>query len=108
MKGVVFTEFLELVEEKFGYEMVDQIIEETSPASKGSYTAVGTYPFSELAAMLASLSKKSGISANDLLVVFGKHLFSVFFKSYGHFFQNITYQKFLSLLRVCRWLQGRR
>jgi len=27
MKGIVFTEFLELVEDKFGLEMVDNIIE---------------------------------------------------------------------------------
>ena len=34
MKGIVFTEFLEMVEEKFGYEMVDEIIAE------GEITAV--------------------------------------------------------------------
>ena len=27
MKGIVFTEFLELVEEKFGFSMVDKIID---------------------------------------------------------------------------------
>ncbi len=30
MKGIVFTEFLELVEHKFGLEVVDEIIEKSN------------------------------------------------------------------------------
>ena len=36
MKGIVFTEFLEMVEEKYGYEVVDQIIEESKLPSGGA------------------------------------------------------------------------
>lgn len=90
MKGVVFTEFLELVEDKFGYEMVDHIIAEAAPSNNGAYTSVGTYPFAELAAMLGALSNKTGLPPNDLLIVFGQHLFKVFFASYGHFFERIN------------------
>lgn len=88
MKGVVFTEFLELVEEQFGYETVDKIIMASNSPTGGAYTAVGTYPFSELAQMLGHLSEITGIPATDLLVVFGKHLFDTFHKSYNHFFQG--------------------
>lgn len=88
MKGVVFTEFLELVEEKFGYETVDKIILASNSPTGGAYTAVGTYPFSELAGMLGHLSSLTGVSAHDLLVVFGRHLFNTFHKTYNHFFQN--------------------
>jgi len=42
MKGIVFTEFLDLVEEKFGMEMVDKIITQSELESEGAYTAVGT------------------------------------------------------------------
>jgi len=90
MKGVVFTEFIELVEEKFGYGMVDDLILETNPASGGIYTTVGTYPFSELANMLFLLSKKTQISPHDLLVAFGHHLFKVFNNHYSNFFQGIS------------------
>ena len=41
MKGMVFIEFLELVEEKFGLEMVDNIIEQSNLESEGVYTLVG-------------------------------------------------------------------
>ena len=42
MKGIIFTEFLDLVEEKFGLEMVDKIIEQSNLDSGGIYTSVGT------------------------------------------------------------------
>jgi len=90
MKGVVFTEFLELVEEKFGYEVVDKIITANDAPSGGAYTAVGTYPFSELAGMLGHLSKITGLQPEALLQVFGKHLFNTFHKSYNHFFQGTS------------------
>ena len=44
MKGIVFTEFLEMVEDKFSADMVDDIIDDCDLASGGAYTAVGTYP----------------------------------------------------------------
>ena len=43
MKGVVFTEFLELFENKFGLEVVNQIIEGCELETDGIYTSVGTY-----------------------------------------------------------------
>lgn len=43
MKGVVFTEFIEMVEGRFGLAMVDRIIEAAQLPSSGVYTAVGTY-----------------------------------------------------------------
>ncbi|MFY0672083.1 MAG: heme NO-binding domain-containing protein [Bacteroidia bacterium] len=89
MKGVVFTEFLELVEEKFGYEVADHIIETSNLPNKGAYTAVGTYPFGELATMLGKLSEHTKIPASDLLVAFGHHLFNTFIRLYGHFFEGI-------------------
>ena len=82
MKGIVFTEFLELVEEKFGLEMVDEIIQKSQLESKGIYTAVGTYEFSEMLQLLQHLSNNTGISIDNLLLVYGEHLFSVLDKSY--------------------------
>lgn len=77
MKGVIFTEFLELVEEKFGLAMVDSIINESELASGGVYTAVGTYDFSEMLQLITNLSDKTSISVDDLLLVYAEHLFAV-------------------------------
>lgn len=82
MKGIVFTEFLELVEEKFGLEMVDKIIEESQLPSEGAYTAVGTYDFAEMLSLLTQLSKNTGISIDDLLLVYAEHFFAVLADSY--------------------------
>ncbi len=90
MKGIIFTEFLELVEEKFGLEMVDAIISENDLASGGAYTAVGTYDHGEMVKLVISLSAKCDIPVDTLLVVYGEYLFGTFVKSYGHFIEAST------------------
>ena len=82
MKGIVFTEFLELVENKFGLEMVDTIISKSDLTSNGIYTSVGTYSFSEMLQLLQHLNAQTGIEINTLLLVYGEHFFSVIEKSY--------------------------
>ena len=82
MKGIVFTEFLELVEHKFGLEMVDTIINSSDLESNGIYTAVGTYRFSEMLQLLQHLSKNTNISIDNLLLVYAEHFFSVLEESY--------------------------
>ncbi len=82
MKGIVFTEFLDLVEDKFGLEMVDKIINESQLDSEGVYTSVGTYKFSEMLQLLQHLSSNTNISIDDLLLVYAEHFFAVLAKSY--------------------------
>ena len=82
MKGIVFTEFLELVEDKFGIEMVDEIITSSDLESNGIYTSIGTYSFSEMLQLLQNLNANTGISIDDLLLVYAEHFFSVIENSY--------------------------
>ncbi|TVZ57932.1 heme-NO-binding protein [Flavobacteriaceae bacterium MAR_2010_105] len=82
MKGIVFTEFLELVENKFGLEVVDEIIEKSNLPSQGVYTSIGTYDFSEMLALLKHLSEKTKISIDNLLLVYAEHFFDVLAASY--------------------------
>jgi hypothetical protein len=82
MKGIIFTEFLDLVEDKFGIEMVDKIISKSTLPSQGIYTAVGTYSFSEMLQLLQHLSANTNISIDDLLLVYAEHFFSVIENSY--------------------------
>ncbi|WP_010181059.1 heme NO-binding domain-containing protein [Aquimarina agarilytica] len=82
MKGIVFTEFLELVEEKFGLAMVDKIITNSNLPSGGAYTAIGTYDFAEMLSLLTHLSEQTSITIDDLLLVYGEHFFSVLARSY--------------------------
>ncbi|NER11593.1 Haem-NO-binding [Muriicola jejuensis] len=75
MKGIIFTEFLEMVEETFGLEVTEQIIEESTLPSEGVYTSVGTYDFNEMVSLLTQLSENVDIPANKLLHTFGLYLF---------------------------------
>jgi len=89
MKGMVFTEFLEMVEDKFSADMVDDIISDSAPPSGGAYTAVGTYDHSELVGMVMALSQRSGLPVPTLVHAFGTHLFGRFHALYPGFFQGI-------------------
>ena len=89
MKGVVFTEFLEMVEEKFSPETADQIIERSELASGGSYTSIGTYDHHELLQLVTQLSTEIGVPVPDLVRAFGKHLFGRFFQGFPQFFQGV-------------------
>lgn len=82
MKGIVFTEFLDLVEDKFGLEMVDRIIAQSNLESGGSYTSVGTYDFGEMLQLVTNLSSNTDIPVNELLLIYGEHFFSVLRDNY--------------------------
>jgi hypothetical protein len=90
MKGVVFTEFLDMVEGKFSADVVDNIIEAAALPNGGAYTAVGTYPHEELVGMVVAMSKETGIATNTLVKIFGQHLFGRFFVRFPHFFEGIS------------------
>jgi len=82
MKGIVFREFGELVIARFGDATWDALITESKVPSGGAYTAVGTYPHEEAVALLMALSRRTGVSPDDLLKVFGEHLFGVLSQRY--------------------------
>ena len=88
MKGVVFTEFLEMVEDHFSPDIADQIVEASDLPSGGVYTAVGTYDHAEIVTLVQNLSAETKIGINDLLHAFGKHLFGRFVEGYPNFFEG--------------------
>jgi hypothetical protein len=89
MKGMVFTEFLEMVEVKFSPEMVDDIIDDSVLASGGAYTAVGTYDHQEMVQLVTALSQRSALPVTDLMHVFGEHLLGRFYAMHPDFFSEI-------------------
>ena len=89
MKGIVFSEFIELVEEKFGLDIADTIIEESDLPSQGAYTQVGTYDHTELIQLVSKLSEHTEIPADDLVKTFGEHMLQRFVALYPQFFENV-------------------
>lgn len=75
MKGIVFANFMEMVESKFSVETADRIIGASELPSGGSYTALGTYDHHELIRLVVQLGEQTGISVTDLVRTFGEYLF---------------------------------
>lgn len=90
MKGIVFTEFLEMVEEKFSPETLDRIITQSALPNDGTYTAVGTYDHQEMVRLVSSLSAEVRRPVPELLRSFGQHLFQRFVLAYPEFFHVAT------------------
>lgn len=90
MKGVVFTELLDFVDAVHGPDMVDAIISAAHLEHDGAYTAVGTYPFTEMQRLLTALTLQSGAPLSDLLMTFGDYLCRRFVIKYPDFFQSQT------------------
>ena len=79
MKGIIFTEFIALVEAKFGLETVDEIL--VDAGEEGIFTSVGSYDHKRLVKLITSLSRKTSIPAEDLQRVFGQSVFNNLFDS---------------------------
>lgn len=90
MKGIVFTEFLELVEQKFGYAKVDEIIQQSNLPNDGAYTAVGTYDHDELLRLVTNLSDSTAIPIGDLVKQFGGFLFVRLAEGYPGLLENTS------------------
>lgn len=88
MKGIIFTEFLEMVESQFGYGMVDTLLTNSDLPSKGIYTSVGTYSHREMVNLVANLGIITQTPSSELLRTFGRYLFSSFTKHYHHFIEK--------------------
>lgn len=82
MKGVVFREFSDLVETKFGIETLDRVLTQAELPSGGAYTSVGTYDHREMLQLVTALSAVVQVSAGVLVKSFGQYLFGRLARSF--------------------------
>lgn len=87
MKGIVFTEFLEMVEDAHGLDVVDRLLE--AAGVDGAYTSVGTYDHAELIGLVTALAGETGADPSELVRTFGRHLFDRFVEGYPQFFDGV-------------------
>ena len=99
MKGIVFTEFLDIVEEKIGPERLEELIAASSLPNAGAYTSVGTYDHAEILRMVEQLSLVTGVDRPRLLLAFGEHLFHRLAAAHPQFFAGLQ-DAFALLSRV--------
>ncbi|MCB1924521.1 MAG: heme NO-binding domain-containing protein [Gammaproteobacteria bacterium] len=90
MKGIVFSEFNEMVEANYSPDIADKIIVESDLPSGGAYTTVGTYDHEELLTLVRRLSRETDTEAAIVIRRLGRHLARRFTELYPGFFDGIT------------------
>ncbi len=103
MKGIIYVEFLEMVDRYFGEEVTEELIEKSNLPSKGHYTTVGTYSDDEMVSLLTQLHIHSGIPVSKLLKDFGLYLFESFSKRYGGLIEHLN-DSFEMLRRIDNYI----
>ncbi len=95
MKGVVFNLLNEMVEEQFGIDVWDDLIDTTAPASDGIYTSVEVYPDEELFAYAAAIAELTGTEVAAVVRLFGNYMLDRFADIHPEFFKGHTVKSFL-------------
>jgi len=90
MKGLLFCEFLEFLENQIGEDNAQEIIDSAELASEGAYSRVGFYDYQELIELLVKTAAYTQKDTEILLQGFADHLFDVFHRDYDVFFANTS------------------
>lgn len=82
MKGLIFTGFIEFVEEQFGESFVDDMIDALPLSTEGAYTAVGTYPATELLDMIGYIDQNRDVDIPEMAKACGQRTFHTLAERY--------------------------
>lgn len=94
MKGIIFNLLEEMVVEKFGLAVWDELLDASD--QDGVYVGTETYPDDMLVALVVAAHEKSGIPVDDLVRTFGVYMFPRFHeKNPGFFKPGMTLKQFL-------------
>lgn len=85
MKGVVFTNLAEMVEENYGLATWQNILDAAQPPSGGVYVSTAQYPDEELVSLVVAASELLNVPAPELIRLFGHYLWQFFNKNYSQF-----------------------
>jgi len=88
MKGMIFTEFLELVERTHSAELAETLLANADLPSGGIYTAVGNYDHREMVTLVVALSRQTRQPVDQVLHWFGENLFVTLSTGYPGFFAD--------------------
>lgn len=89
MKGIILAEFVEYIEQQLGENTAQKIINDSNVESEGAYSRVGMYDYHELIKLLTQSVAETQTDASILLEGFSEHLFGVFKRDYGVFFEGV-------------------
>jgi hypothetical protein len=76
MKGIFFTEFLEMAEREYGSPTVEKLISSLDAGYHGVFNADTDYSFNHFYELILLLSQQVMLSPSDIAKNFGEYLFS--------------------------------
>jgi len=82
MKGMMFTEFLDMVEARHGLAVKDRVIGAAALPNDGAYTSIGSYDHRELLRLAAATSAETGTPMPALMHDFADTVFALFLRRY--------------------------
>ncbi len=86
MQGMIFTEFLRMVDTYYSPEITERIIQLSNTETGGAYTSVGNYSHTELVSLIVALSEQEDRPVKDLIRSFGSYLLGQFSEQYPDYF----------------------
>ncbi|WP_157956873.1 heme NO-binding domain-containing protein [Salinicola aestuarinus] len=84
MKGVIFVELMNFMDEQFGGEFTERVVDEVALPNNAAFTSVGNYPSVQAADMVATAARLADADAADLCERFGLYLFQRFEVRFPH------------------------
>lgn len=81
MQGSIYTTFADMVIEKMGMTVWNELLAIVAPQSQGVYTKGMYYDDAEIMALVTALSEKTNIDVPTLVKSFGEYLFSNLYQS---------------------------
>jgi hypothetical protein len=85
VKGVIFNLLEELVTAEFGEDVWDDLLDDAG--LEGAYTSLGSYPDSDVEALLAAAGQRLSMTRGDVLRWFGRKAIAPLARSYPGFFE---------------------
>lgn len=75
VKGIIFTTFEDFVSDSFGADVFEEILDGTKLETSEPFVGPGTYPASDLMALVGTTIARLGIPLDDALAAFGTYSF---------------------------------
>lgn len=96
MKGIIFKHFESFVCAHFGEEAFERILESTQLETKPPFLGPGSYPDTDLLALVATAVEQTGIPLADAVHAFGKDLFGHLIRGHENYAEGHDLRSFIT------------
>lgn len=84
MKGIIFVELMNFMDERFGADFTERVVERAGLPNEAAFTTIGNYPSEYAGTLVASASGLADADAAGLCEAFGRYLFQRFEVRFPH------------------------